>query len=93
MPETPGPGPDSGGDGGNGSTMMSKSETFHGPGGFLTPSDQTPPPNHTHTKYNSTVQTDRAKRGERETHRNIRHEVRDYTISYRRRERKKLNRN
>lgn len=33
----PGPGLGSGGDSNRGSTMMSKSETFHGPGGFLTP--------------------------------------------------------
>lgn len=34
----PGPGWDSGSVGGTGSTTMSKSDTFHGPGGFRTPS-------------------------------------------------------
>ncbi len=45
----PGPGRGSGGGGAIGSTMMSKSETFQGPGGFLTPSN--PPTNHTTSKY------------------------------------------
>lgn len=36
--EAPGPGCDSGRDGGTGSTTMSKSDTFQGPGGFRTPS-------------------------------------------------------
>lgn len=66
----PGPGRGSGGGGAIGSTMMSKSETFQGPGGFLTPSN--PPPQipqhqstgtakrkkerHTHTRMHSTEQ-------------------------------------
>lgn len=36
--EAPGPGCDSGRDGGTGSTTMSKSDTFQGLGGFRTPS-------------------------------------------------------
>lgn len=36
--EAPVPGCDSGRDGGTGSTTMSKSDTFQGPGGFRTPS-------------------------------------------------------
>lgn len=67
MPETPGPGPDSGGDGGNGSTMMSKSETFHGPGGFLTPSDQTPPQT-THTQSTTAQYRQIEQREEKEKH-------------------------
>lgn len=38
--EAPGPGRDSGRDGVTGSTTMSKSDTFQGPGGFRTPSAQ-----------------------------------------------------
>lgn len=47
-----GPGWVSGWDGGTGSTTMSKSDTFHGPGGFRTPSarQRTPrPPKQTET--------------------------------------------
>lgn len=42
--EAPGPGCDSGKDGSTGSTTMSKSDTFQGPGGFRTPSAQNPNP-------------------------------------------------
>lgn len=52
--EAPVPGCDSGRDGGTGSTTMSKSDTFQGPGGFRTPSAPgrvapTPTPGETET--------------------------------------------
>lgn len=52
--EAPVPGCDSGRDGGTGSTTMSKSDTFQGPGGFRTPSapGRVAPQNPPHTQRN-----------------------------------------
>lgn len=53
------PGCDSGRDGGTGSTTMSKSDTFQGPGGFRTPSapGRVPPQPHTHSKKRHVMKT------------------------------------
>ena len=62
--EAPGPGCDSGRDGGTGSTTMSKSDTFQGPGGFRTPSapgelPTPPPPPPTHQPHSDTETSQR----------------------------------
>lgn len=57
------PGCDSGRDGGTGSTTMSKSDTFQGPGGFRTPS--APGRVHPHHPSPTPSQTDTSQRQER----------------------------
>lgn len=68
--EAPGPGCDSGRDGGTGSTTMSKSDTFQGPGGFRTPSaPRRVIPHPTPTPSETDITKTRQDRHERETER------------------------
>lgn len=65
------PGCDSGRDGGTGSTTMSKSDTFQGPGGFRTPSapgrvapNPTPSEKETLQRWDSTGTSERSREEE-----------------------------
>ncbi len=86
--EAPMPGCDSGGGGGSGSTTMSKSDTFQGPGGFRTPSAPRrvahhPTTTHPHTQRNRDItktdrrSTDTWQRGETEGNHSGEREVRE----------------